>query len=100
MSQLDNFSSFQSSMSEIQSSLDQMGRINSQFLSQNQEKISQFGEALLNEQKTSIKSNLSEAISKYHHPKMKVEEIQAIIYNVTDRTEKPDISETFRAMIL
>ena len=66
----------------------------------NQFLINQLGENLLNEQKTSIKANLLEAFAKYHHPNMKLEEIQTIIGNVADRTEQPDIAESIRVMML
>ena len=54
----------------------------------------------LEEHKQSIKTNYSAALEKYHHPKMKADELRTIHSNVADRTELPDITERIMAMIL
>lgn len=54
----------------------------------------------LEEHKQAIKNNYSQAIEKYHHPKMEADELKTIHGNVADRTELPDITERIMAMIL
>ena len=64
------------------------------------EKIKDIFLLSLEEHKESIKNNYSEALQKYHHPKMKADELKTIHSNVADRTELPDITERIMAMIL
>lgn len=87
-------------MTQLNQLKDQQTNDNFSLSNESVEKIKEVFLLSIEDHKKSIKTNYSAALEKYHHPKMKADELRTIHSNVADRTELPDITERIMAMIL